>query len=46
VGWPLLVGVAAVLALTGTIAKPVIGLLLAIVTAAQLERLGRYGPRT
>ena len=45
VGWPLLLGLAAGLALAGMIANPVIGLFLAIVAAAQLQQLRRYGPR-
>jgi hypothetical protein len=43
--WPLLVGVAAALALAGTIANPVIGLFLAVIAAAQLQQLRCYGPR-
>ena len=41
----MLVGVTAALALTDTIADPVIGLFLAVIAAAQLQRLHRYGPR-
>jgi hypothetical protein len=42
--WPLVTGASAGAAIAGLVANPVIGAFLAVVAAAQIAQLLRYGP--